>query len=176
MKLSSTSAAVTVFCFDRIHPPAHTLHVMQLGCSMELLPTTPFIVNCSITQLLRPSVSLAQILSYYNRAPASDSTSSSSADCDFLVLISPCESLDFIFLLTQKGFLHTIDMVSGMCLNTVSMASDARIVKAMAIRSKNGIVALTNTGSIISAIIDESRLATYISLQIGGVDLENSNI
>jgi N-acetylglucosamine kinase-like BadF-type ATPase len=87
------------------------------------------------------------------------------------------KDLEVIALILNAIFSQQIGCkVSGMCLNTVSMASDARIVKAMAIRSKNGIVALTNTGSIISAIIDESRLATYISLQLGGVDLKNSNI
>jgi len=148
--------------------------MMQLG----ITPTDtmrPFIVNCSIINLLCSSHSIARINSFYKQEvakPVVVNASASSAD-DFPIQISACEQYDLVFILTGKGYLHTIDIFTGMCLNTVNITNNAKVLQAKVIPHSNGILVLTSSGSIITGIIDKSRLSTYISLNFQDSDLKS---
>ena len=171
-QLTLNSTSETVLCFDRLNPPSHTLHMMQLG----ITPTytmRPFIVNCSIINLLCSSHSIARINSFYKQEVAKPvfNASASSAD-DFPIQISACENYNLVFILTGKGYLHTIDIFTGMCLNTVNITNNATVLQAKVIPHSNGILVLTSSGSIITGIIDKSRLSTYISLNFQDSDLK----
>jgi len=154
------SAPSTVLCFDRFEPPSHCMHIMQLGCSpaeMLGLATSPFIVSCSIKTLLQ-------------QFSTSDSTASSAA-LDMPLLMCVSRTYDFVFLLTRSGRMHTFDILTGMCVNSQDFVGNkSHVVNAQS--TADGVVALTSSGSVICAIINRTKLTTYIALNLSETKLK----